>query len=79
MAHDDTEQGVGTNEELVAFQLHEELDEHKGRMDGKTESHLNLYLYGTRSLMFRFSGQPSGYVDLRTTETITSKNEAIPL
>ena len=80
MAHDDTEQGVGTNtKELAAFELHEELDEHRGRIDGKPESDLNLNLYGTCSLMFRFSGQPSGYVDLWTMEAITSKNKAISL
>ena len=76
ITHDDTEKRVG-EEELVAFQLHDELDERRDRNDGKLESEFNMNLYGTRSLTLRFSYQP--YVDLRTMETISSRNWGIPL
>jgi len=41
MAHDDTEQGAG-EEELAAFQLHDELDDRRDRKDGKPESEFNV-------------------------------------
>ncbi|EDR01174.1 uncharacterized protein LACBIDRAFT_312439 [Laccaria bicolor S238N-H82] len=53
MTHDETEKRVG-EQELAAFQLHEELDERRDRNDGELESEFNLNLYGTSSkLTFR--------------------------
>jgi len=42
MAHDDTEQVVG-EEELAAFQLHDDSEEHgRDRNDGKPESEFSV-------------------------------------